>query len=210
MPRSFSVGSVPCAVNCSFCFSIPILRKIGGRALHANEEVHAWLAAARGGDEEAFARLVKHYYAPLFRLVFQMVPCAQDVEEILQDSYFRFFKALKRLRPGEDPFPYLRTIATRRTYSFLRHNRMDRVTFEEIPEDLPEINVQGRTLEVQALYRWAATLPAQQRLVFLMREVLGVEDSEIGRLLDIREATVRRHASLARAAMEKDFSEGAF
>jgi len=133
-----------------------------------------------------------------------MVPCAQDVEEILQDTFFRFFKALKRLRPGEDPFPFLRTIAVRRTYSFLRRHRAESQALLKLPEDLPEMAVQGRAIEVQELYRWAAKLPAQQRLVFLLREVLGVQDAEIAQLLDIREATVRRHASLAHQALERD------
>jgi RNA polymerase sigma-70 factor, ECF subfamily len=168
-------------------------------------EVQAWLSAARKGDEEAFACVVKFYYASLFRLVFQMVPCAQDVEDILQDSFFRFYKALGRLKPDEDPFPFLRTVSVRRTYSFLKHRKAENLALEDLPENLPELSVYGRATEVQELYRWAGKLPAQQRLVFLMREVLGIGDAEIARLLDIREATVRRHASLAREALTKQF-----
>jgi RNA polymerase sigma-70 factor (ECF subfamily) len=168
----------------------------------------AWLAAAKTGDEEAFGHLVRAYYPALFRLIYQMVPCAQDVEDILQDALFRFYRAMKRVRDGEDPFPFLRTIAVRRTYSFLKHRRLGIVSLSDLPEDLPHLAVGGRTLEVAVLYRLAYRLPPQQRLVFLMRDVLGVDDWEIARLLGLKETTVRRHGSLARESMERMIQEG--
>ncbi len=162
-----------------------------------------WVREAKAGREEAFERLVKTYYAPLFRLVFQMVPSAQDAEDILQESFYRFYRSLPRLRDGEDPFPFLRTIAVRRTYSFLRGRRPEALSLDDLPEDLPALSVEGHPMEVRTLYRWAATLPAQRRLVFIMRDVLGMEDAQIADILSVSEVTVRRHGALAREALEK-------
>jgi RNA polymerase sigma-70 factor (ECF subfamily) len=167
-----------------------------------------WIREAKKGDEQAFERLVEAYYRPLFRLVFQMVPNRQDTEDILQDTYFRFFKALKRVDPEGDPFPFLRTIAVRRTYSFLSRDRRAEVALDDLPEDLPQLTVVGHACEVKTLYRWVQALPPAQRLVFLLREVLGVQDAEISKMMGIREVTVRRHASLARQALEKGFGGG--
>jgi RNA polymerase sigma-70 factor, ECF subfamily len=171
-------------------------------------DVSRWIRAAKEGDDDAFEKLVEAYYRPLFRLVFQMVPNRQDTEDILQDTYFRFYGALRRLAPEADPFPFLRTIAVRRTYTFLRRDRRSDLRLDDLPEDLPQLNVVGHTYEVKTLYRWAQVLPPSQRLVFLLREILGVEDAEIARLAGIREVTVRRHASLARQALEKAFGGG--
>ncbi len=159
---------------------------------------------ARKGDEQAFASLVDACYGPLFRLVYQMVPNRADTEDILQDTFFRFFQALRRVKPGQDPFPFLRTIAVRRTYTFLRRGHRGHVSLEDLPEGLPELAIQGHHYEVKTLYRWADTLPPAQRLVFLLRDVLGIGDAEIGRLMGIGEVTVRRHASLARQALERE------
>jgi len=164
-----------------------------------------WVLQAKAGGQDAFSMLVEAYYRPLFRLVFQMVPNRQDVEDILQETFFRFYKALRRVDPDRDPFPFLRTIAVRRTYSFLGTDRARAIPFEELPEDLPELAVLGHTLDVRTIYLWAQALPPAQRLVFLLREVLGVDDAEISRLTGIREVTVRRHASMARQAMERRF-----
>jgi RNA polymerase sigma-70 factor (ECF subfamily) len=167
--------------------------------------IGTWILQAKGGNQDAFSMLVETYYPSLFRLVFQIVPQRQDAEDILQETFFRFFQAIRRVDPGQDPFPFLKTIAVRRTCSFLSSDRRRHVSLDELPEDLPELAVLGLTLGVRTLYSWAQTLPPAQRLVFLLREVLGVADQEIARMSGLREITVRRHASLARQALERRF-----
>lgn len=134
-----------------------------------------------------------------------MAPRHQDAEDILQETFFRFYRSLARVDPEQDPYPFLRTIAVRRTYSFLRKERRRELPLDDLPEDLPELSVSGHSLPVKTLYSWAQTLPPSQRIVFLLRDVLGVGDAEIAKLAGIREVTVRRHASLARQALEKRF-----
>lgn len=168
-------------------------------------EIQAWLEAARRGDASAFESLVGFYQRPLYRLVFQMVPSREDAEDILQDTFFRFYLALGRLRGGEDPLPFLRTVAVRRTYTFLRRHRLRHESLEDLPENLPQLAIDGVQLEVREIYRWAENLPEARRLVFLLREVLGVEDSEVARLMGIRQPTVRRHAQLALQDLRKAF-----
>lgn len=167
-----------------------------------------WLEAAKAGDDDAFAHILKACYPSLFRLVYQIVPSSADVEEILQDAFFRFYRALRRVRPGEDPFPYLRTIAVRRAYTFLKRRPPESVPLDELPPDLPALAVRDQTVDVRHLYAWAATLPAKRRLVFLLREVLGLDDGEVAGLLGLSRTTVRRHASLAREDLEKAFGAG--
>lgn len=161
------------------------------------EDIGSWIARARQGDEAAFADLMRAFYPALFKVVFEMVPSREDAEEILQETFFRFYKSLGRLREGENPFPFLRTIAVRRTYTHLQSRRVSTVSLDDLPENLPELAVVGVTLGVADLYRWADTLPPKRRLVFLLREVEGLETVEIAGMMGIRETTVRRHASIA-------------
>lgn len=171
------------------------------------EEIGTWIVRAREGDEGAFAQLMRAYYAPLFRVVFQMVPCREDVEEILQESFYRFYRSLGRLREGESPFPFLRTIAVRRTYTHLKARRVSTVSLEDLPESLPELSVVGVALGVADLYRWADSLPPKRRLVFLLREVEGLETAEIAGMMGLREPTVRRHASMAAQEFRDQFGK---
>ena len=171
-------------------------------------EIQGWIEAARRGDPSAFESLVRTYQRPLFRLVFQMVPSREDAEDILQETFYRFYLALGRLRVGEDPLPFLRTVAVRRTYTFLRRNRHRHESLEDLPENLPQLAIEGFQLGVRDVYLWAEGLPEARRLVFLLREVLGVEDAEVARLMGIRQPTVRRHAQLALQDLKKTFGRG--
>ncbi len=166
------------------------------------------MEAAKGGDEPAFEALVQAYSPLIFRLVFQMVPCREDTEDILQDTFYRFFRALPRLRTGEDPLPFLRTIAVRRTYTHLASHRRRHESLEELPENLPALAVEGIKVQVRDLYRWADGLPKARRLVFLLRELLGVPNAELARMMGIREVTVRRHAQLALEELRRAFGRG--
>ncbi len=168
-------------------------------------EVKNWIEAARAGDEQAFGELVRAYSPVLFRLVFQMVPSREDAEDILQDTFYRFFRALPRLRPNDDPLPFLRTIAVRRTYSHLSSHRHKHESLDDLPENLPALAVEGMQVEIRDLYRWARRLPRARRLVFLLREVLGVEDAELATMMGIREVTVRRHAQMALEELRRTF-----
>jgi RNA polymerase sigma-70 factor, ECF subfamily len=159
------------------------------------------LRKAQKGDERAFETLVKIHYSSLYRLVFQMVPVSSDVEEILQDTFYRFYLSLNKVRET-DPFPYLRQIALRRTYTFLGKKRPE-VSFEDVPENIPELVIEGKQFEIREVYEFASRLAPQRRIIFMLREVLGIDDSEISRELGISEVTVRRHAQMAKEELKK-------
>lgn len=161
----------------------------------------AILREAQKGDEKAFEQLVNLCYNSLYRTVFQMVPNRADVEEILQETFYRFYLSLKKVRET-DPMPYLRQIAIRRTYTFLGKRRAE-VSFDEIPENIPELMIEGTPFELRSLYEFAAGLPPKRRMIFMLREILGYEDPEISRELGISEVTVRRHAQLAKEELRK-------
>jgi len=163
-------------------------------------QIKEWLVRAKRGDDEAFGLLLKALYKRTFTTIFEVVPCYEDVEEILQDSFYRFYRSLKKLREGEDPFYFLRRIAIRRAYTHLKRSRRI-LSLDEIPEDLPQLTIAGIEMPVKSAYERAQKLPPKQRMVFLLREVLGISDGQIAEAMEITEITVRRHASLAREAL---------
>lgn len=167
----------------------------------AGTDKTALLREAQKGDEKAFEQLVNICYNSLYRTVFQMVPNRADVEEILQETFYRFYLSLKRVRET-DPTPYLRQIAVRRTYTFLGKKRTE-VSFDDIPENVPELVIEGRPFELRDLYEFASGLAPKRRMIFMLREILGYEDAEISRELGISEVTVRRHAQLAKDELRK-------
>jgi len=166
----------------------------------AGPDIISLLKEAQKGDEKAFEKLVNACYSSLYRTVFQMVPNRADVEEILQETFYRFYLSLKKARET-DPLPYLRQIAIRRTYTFLGKRKAE-VSLDEIPENLPELVIEGKELGLKNIYEFASGLPPKRRIIFILREVLGYADDEISREMGISEVTVRRHAQLAKEELK--------
>jgi RNA polymerase sigma factor (sigma-70 family) len=86
------------------------------------------LAAARGGDEEAYARVVKRHETIAFRTAWLITRSAADAEEAAQDGFLKAYRALGGFRPRAPFRPWLLKIvaneARNRRASATRHERL--------------------------------------------------------------------------------------
>ncbi|MEJ2368394.1 MAG: sigma-70 family RNA polymerase sigma factor [Acidobacteriota bacterium] len=177
-------------------------------ALESPQKTASWIRDARAGDEAAFESLVKVYYGPLFHVLRPVLPTQEDVEEVLQDAFYRFYLALPRFREDADPFPFLRTTALRRAYTHLKKHRIRLESLEHLSEGGVEIPSGTPSPDPAVLQRWASRLSPRRRMVFLLRELGGMADEAIAKELGIRCSTVRRHAQMALAELRRSLEEG--
>ena len=70
------------------------------------------LAAARGGDEAAFGRLLESYRSELHAHCYRMLGSVQDAEDALQDASLRAWRGLARFEGRSSFRSWLYTIAT--------------------------------------------------------------------------------------------------
>ena len=184
----------------------------------ANEEAdEVLLHAYRAGDVRAFERLVARYEKPIWNFLRRFVADAATAEDLLQEVFLRVVKSADEWRGAAKFSTWLYTIARNLTVDQSRravhrnaasldgpaHAGSDSTAtlHDRLPS--PDRRADDLASDRQTKRRIdeaVAALPAEQREVFLMREVMEMPFAEIATAVGASEPTVK---SRMRYALEK-------
>jgi len=148
------------------------------------------------GDERAAAELVHRHTAPLARfLVVQGAP-DEELDDLVQDSFVKAFRALGSYRGGASFRTWLLTIG-----SNLLKDRRRQWRRRQVVELAPEVADPSADPVGDADASWVmermseglGQLTRSQRDVFLLRAQQGTDYTEIARALDMSEGAARVH-----------------
>ena len=95
-----------------------------------NEDVEL-IQRVLGGDENAFAILVRKYQKPVHALVWRKIGDFHIAEEITQDAFLKAYKELATLKKPHRFARWLSVIATRGCISWLRKKRLSTQSLED-------------------------------------------------------------------------------
>jgi len=183
------------------------------------------LAAARAGDERAFAQLTGPYRRELQVHCYRMVGSLHDAEDLVQETMLRAWRRLGAFEGRSSLRRWLYRIATNACLNALE--REPRVVLfptggeaeppaiasvdwlEPYPDSLlpdpahadPQARLDLRESLALALLAAIQHLPPRQRAMFLLFEVLGWSASEIAELLETSDASVNSGLQRARATL---------
>jgi RNA polymerase sigma-70 factor (ECF subfamily) len=147
----------------------------------------------------------------LFSIAYRMVGRVSEAEDLVQEAFQRFHRALAGGTEVGSPKAYLSAVTTRLAIDHLRSARARREQY--VGDWLPEPLMTGETADPAAHAETADTLSLAflhllerlspvQRAVFLLREVFGYGYAEIAGLVGRSEETCRQVAVRARRHVE--------
>ncbi len=165
----------------------------------------AVLAAARRGDAQAFAEILRHHDRELRLLAFRLLGDRHEMEDALQDAAIKAYRAL----PGFTGRSALSTWLYRIVYTTC----VDRLRRGPAPLERP---VQGaadavdpdsdpldRLIAWEQLDAALAALPPDQRVALLLIDQEGYDYRTAGEIIGVPAGTVSSRVSTARATVRR-------
>ena len=167
---------------------------------------------AQRGDKKAFGMLVEKYQRRLNRLLSRMVRDQSEIEDIVQDSFIKAYRAINNFRGDSAFYTWLYRIGINTAKNHLvklgkRPKAMNEVDIEEIEnfEDAPDLR-NHETPEstmmsseiVASVNQTIEALPSELREAISLREMDGLSYEEISDLMNCPIGTVRSRIFRAR------------
>jgi len=167
------------------------------------------------GDKKAFSILVEKYHKKLFRLLSRMVRDQSEIEDIVQDSFIKAYRAINNFRGDSAFYTWLYRIGINTAKNHLvalgkRPKAMDEVEIEDIENfesghemrnhDTPESIMMNQEI-VAAVSETIETLPEELKEAIALREMDGLSYEEIAEIMQCPIGTVRSRIFRAREAI---------
>lgn len=178
-----------------------------------NEE-QTWIDAAREGDQEAFACLVRLYEKRVFALTGRMCRNPADAEEAAQEAFLAAWQGLKFFR-GESSFStWLYRLASNACVDLLRREGRhqgaagpsldDAEAGLDLPDQAPSPQLLAERAELRRqIEAGLQALPPDYRQVLILREIHQRTYEEIAAICQLDLGTVKSRISRGRRQLRK-------
>lgn len=168
------------------------------------------------GDNDAFGILVERYQTKIYNLALRMCGNEDDAFDLAQESFLRAWRNLGSFQFESAFSTWLFRLCSNICLDFLRAKKRRAavsltMTDDEGEENQLELPDPGKTPEEavlaaedrELLTRALNELPADQREILTLRAIDDLSYSEIARIMNLQEGTVKSRLSRARTALRK-------
>jgi RNA polymerase sigma-70 factor (ECF subfamily) len=169
------------------------------------------VARARDGDSAAFEELVRATYADTYTLARRLTGNEEDASDVVQESYLRAYRGLKRFRGDAQFSTWMYRITANCASTHLgrrskhRHEELldsDPVV-DERPSSDPALQSEATALRVR-LTAALEILPPKLRQVVVLRDIYDLPHEAIAAELGISETAAKVRLHRARKKLRED------
>lgn len=159
-------------------------------------------------DAACFKKLFLPYHRKLYEVAFRLLKNEDDARDVLQETYLKLWDKRDTLDAIENPEAFCVKLIHNMCIDLLRsayyvRERQGMELTDNVPLAVPDHTDARDT--VQQVKLIVAHLPAQQRQVIYLRDVVGYSYKEIGELTGLSEVNIRVLLSRARKKIREDY-----
>lgn len=165
------------------------------------------------GDSSAFSELVARYRKKVYYVAYQMLGDHLDADEVVQETFVRIYRKRKELAHVTNFTSFLVRVATNYAIDLLRKQKGHSQIGD--PSSLPgevqmelarQVSTPSKLFRDKVLRmeikRALDTLPPRQKTTAVLHDVEGFSKSEIAKIMECPEATVRSNLHIARKKLK--------
>jgi RNA polymerase sigma-70 factor (ECF subfamily) len=163
---------------------------------------------AREGDNRAFKELVRRYEPVVAATVIGMLGNCAEAEDVGQETFIRFYRALKNFRGDSSVKTYLTRIAINLSLNEIKRRKRKRLMFSQKPVDEfhdiadPRTRTEGG-VDPEIVQRAVQELDDDFRSVVVLRLIDGYSTAETADILGIPLGTVLSRLSRAQKRLRE-------
>ena len=163
---------------------------------------------AREGDNRAFKELVRRYEPVVAATVIGMLGNCAEAEDVGQETFIRFYKALKNFRGDSSVKTYLTRIAINLSLNEIKRRKRKRLMFSQKPVEEFHDMADPRTrteegIDPEIVQRAVRELNDDFRSVIVLRLIDGYSTAETADILEIPLGTVLSRLSRAQKKLRE-------
>jgi RNA polymerase sigma-70 factor (sigma-E family) len=168
------------------------------------------VAGPRDGEtaDDFVASLFRAHGLALFRVALLLIGDQASAEDVVQDAFLGFHRAVPGLRDKDKALAYLRASVVNGCRSVQRSRR--RAWLRGVEHEPPVGSAESAVMaeeDRRAVLAAVARLPVRAREVLALRYYLDLPHEEIAAILGIRRSTVTSTVSRALATLGRDLKE---
>lgn len=157
------------------------------------------------GDQEAFREVVEHYQHQAFSLAFRILGDEEEAKDAVQDGFIKLWQHVEKYNPDNKFSSWMYKIMANSAIDRIRKiRRLQEVSleafsdkFEKICAGEPDVTMDNKEI-ARMIGMLADGLPRKQRLVFILRDIQGMDSAEVQNILGLSENNVKSNLHHAR------------
>jgi RNA polymerase sigma-70 factor (ECF subfamily) len=162
------------------------------------------------GDQAAFRSIVEEYRQQAFSMAFRIVCNEEEARDVVQESFIKIWLKIETYDMTQQFSTWLYKIVANSAIDRMRQiKRHNLVNIEKVISKIDHLNLditqmEDDNMETARLIRWIAEgLPEKQQMVFILRDLQGIDSPEVQQILNLSETTVKSNLYHARRAIRE-------